>query len=235
MKPSSLFYNISKKSKFFKKIYIYYNIYIRNIKFIFKSSQFNEDLKILKIFKENGFYVDIGCYHPVRYNNTYRMFKLGWKGMNIDLNPLSIELFNVARPRDTNICAAISNKKVGNLYFDHELSPQNTLEKNYIDFYEKEFSSKTKKPKKIKTKKLSEIFHRNRIFKVDFLNIDAEGHELSILKSINLKKFDIKVICVEVLKHNLKAIIESKKVMRHLNKNGFKFKFRVGINSIFIR
>jgi len=58
---------------------------------------------------------------------------------------------------------------------------------------------------------------------------------LNILKSINLKKFDIKVICVEVLKHNLKAIIESKKVIRHLNKNGFKFKFRVGINSIFIR
>ena len=235
MKPDSLFYNISKKSKFFKRIYPYYNIYIRNIKFLFKSSQFNEDLKILKIFKKKGFYVDIGCYHPVRYNNTYRMFKLGWKGMNIDLNPLSIALFNVARPTDLNICTAVSNKKVGNLYFDHELSPQNTLEKNYAVFYEKAFGHKIKKLKKIKTRKLSEIFHKNRIYKVDFLNIDAEGHELNILKSINLKKFDIKVICVEVLKHNLKAIIESKKVMRHLNKNGFKFKFRVGINSIFIR
>ena len=46
MKPDSLFYNISKKSKFFRRIYLYYNIYIRNIKFLFKSSQFNEDLKI---------------------------------------------------------------------------------------------------------------------------------------------------------------------------------------------
>ena len=235
MKPGSLFFKISKKSKFFNKIYIYYNIYIRNIKFFFQSSQFNEDLKILKFFKEKGFYVDIGCYHPVRYNNTYRMFKLGWKGMNIDLNPLSIELFNVARPRDINICAAISNKKVGNLYFDHELSPQNTLEKNHTNFYEKVFGLKTKNSKKIKTRKLSEIFHKNRIYKIDFLNIDVEGHELNILKSINLKKFDIKVICVEALKHNLRAIIESKKVIRLLNKNGFKLKFRVGINSIFIR
>ena len=56
MKADSLFYNISKKSKFFKRIYYYYNIYIRNIKFLFKSSQFNEDLKILKIFKKKGFY-----------------------------------------------------------------------------------------------------------------------------------------------------------------------------------
>ena len=147
MRTNSLFYTISKKSKFFKRIYIYYNIYIRNL---FKGSQFNEDLKILKIFKKKGFYVDIGCYHPVRYNNTYRMFKLGWKGMNIDLNPLSIELFNVARPTDLNICTAVSNKKVGNLYFDHELSPQNTLEKNHAVFYEKTFGPKTKKPKKIK-------------------------------------------------------------------------------------
>ena len=142
MKSDSLFYNISKKSKFFKRIYPYYNIYIRNIKFLFKGSQFNEDLKILKIFKKKGFYVDIGCYHPVRYNNTYRMFKLGWKGMNIDLNPLSIELFNVARPTELNICTAVSNKKVGNLYFDHELSPQNTLEKNHTVFYEKTFGHK---------------------------------------------------------------------------------------------
>ena len=235
MKPDSLFYNISKKSKFFKRIYFYYNIYIRNIKFLFKSSQFNEDLKILKIFKKKGFYVDIGCYHPVSYNNTYRMFKLGWKGMNIDLNPLSIELFNVARPADLNICTAVSNKKVGNLYFDHELSPQNTLEKSFVDFYVKTFGSKTKKLKKIKTRTLSEIFRKNKIFKVDFLNMDVEGHELSILKSFSLKTFDIKVICIEVLKHNLKGIIESKKITRHLNKNGFKFKFAVGINSIFMR
>ena len=234
MKPDSLFYNISKKSKFFKRIYIYYNIYIRNIKFLFKSSQFNEDLKILKIFKEKGFYVDVGCYHPVRYNNTYKMFKLGWKGMNIDLNPLSIELFNVARPNDINICTAVSNKNVGNLYFDHELSPQNTLEKNHVDFFKKTFHTKIKKTKKIRTKKLSEIFRKHKIFKVDFLNIDAEGHELNILKSINLKKFDIKVICIEILKHNLKAIIESKKVIKCLKKNGFKFKFRIGINSVFV-
>ena len=29
----------------------------------------------------------------ITQNNTYLMYKLGWKGINIDLNPLSIELF----------------------------------------------------------------------------------------------------------------------------------------------
>ena len=163
------------------------------------------------------------------------MYKLGWKGMNIDLNPFSVELFNVSRPKDINICAAISNKNVRNLYFDNELSPHNTLDKNFTDFYREIFGLKTKKSKKIKTKTLSEIFHKNEICKVDFLNIDAEGHELNILKSVNLKKFDIKIICIEFLEYNLKAAIKSKKIIRLLNKNGFKFKFEAGINSIFAR
>ena len=37
------------------------------------------------------------------------MFKKGWYGLNIDLNPLTIDLFNYARPSDINICSAISN------------------------------------------------------------------------------------------------------------------------------
>ena len=30
--------------------------------------------------------------------------------MNIDLSKTSIDLFNIARPKDLNICCAISNK-----------------------------------------------------------------------------------------------------------------------------
>ena len=103
----------SKNYSLFKKIFLYYNIYIRNFKFLFKNSQFGEDKRIIKLFNKNekGTYLDVGCFHPTRQNNTYLMYKLGWNGINIDLNPLTIELFNVARPNDINICAAVSNKK----------------------------------------------------------------------------------------------------------------------------
>ena len=36
-------------------------------------------------------------------NNTYLLYKKNWKGINIDLNSLSIELFNIARPKDINM------------------------------------------------------------------------------------------------------------------------------------
>ena len=109
----SKFLTAAKRYTFLKKIYFFYNIYIRNIQFLLNGSQFGEEKKIIKLFKENfkGVYVDLGCFHPTRSNNTYKLYKRGWKGLNVDLNPLSIELFNFARPRDINICEAISSKK----------------------------------------------------------------------------------------------------------------------------
>ena len=113
--------NLAKKYPIFKKLYLFYNIYIRNLKFYIKSSQFEEEKKVLEYFDKNyrGNFVDLGCFHPTRYNNTFRMYKLGWRGINIDLNKLSIDFFDFARPGDINICAAVSNKKtVKTLYFD---------------------------------------------------------------------------------------------------------------------
>ena len=190
---------LSKKYPSFKKIYLYYNIYIRNFKFFFNTSQFGEDKKIIKLFEKNkkGTYVDVGCFHPTRQNNTYLMYKLGWSGVNIDLNPLTIELFKVARPNDINICAAVSNSSgVRNLIFDHDLSSLNTISKNHTLFIEKAFGTKDLKRKKIKTTTLNNLLMKVKIKKIDFMNIDIEGHEYKILPFIieNRKKIG-KVIC----------------------------------------
>ena len=65
---NSLFFRLSKTYPVIKNIFLYYNIYIRNFKFFFKTSQFGEDKKILKLFKEKkyGTYLDLGCFHPIR-------------------------------------------------------------------------------------------------------------------------------------------------------------------------
>ena len=71
-----------------------------------------EDLRILKFFeyKNKGFYVDVGSFHPLRMNNTYKLYKKNWTGINIDPSKFSIELFNFLRPKDLNYNCAISNQ-----------------------------------------------------------------------------------------------------------------------------
>ena len=75
-------------------------------------SMLGEDLIVEKFFKnkKNGFYVDVGCYHPIDGNNTYLLSKKGWSGINIDLNAISINLFDRTRKNDSNLNIAISNK-----------------------------------------------------------------------------------------------------------------------------
>ena len=106
---NSYSYKIYKKNFFFKNLFIYYNVYIRNFKSLFKSSQFNEEDLILSYFKKGykGNFLDLGCFHPTRHNNTFQLYKKGWNGINIDLNKFTIDLFNTIRPRDINIHSAL--------------------------------------------------------------------------------------------------------------------------------
>ena len=112
---------------YFYKLYLYYQLLFRYKLFYSRNnySQFDEDLFLIEFFKNNrkGTFVDLGAFHPMRYNNTYLLYKKGWRGINIDLNNATIELFKIIRPEDINICAALSNKKIyKNLYsfFKHK-------------------------------------------------------------------------------------------------------------------
>ena len=162
---NSLILKLSKVYPVFKKPFLYYNLYARNLKFYFKNSQsqFGEDKKIVKLFHKDkkGIYLDLGCFHPIRLNNTYLLHKLGWKGINIDLNPLSIELFDLARPNDINICAAISNKKsTETLYFDHSLSSVNTISKRHLIFLKRALGLNKLKKRKIRTTTITNILKK---------------------------------------------------------------------------
>ena len=199
-----------------KNIFLF-NIYL--IYFYFKFnfftkkesySQFGEDIIINKYFKSFiGTYVDIGCYHPIKYSNTALFYKKGWNGTNIDLNQTSINLFNFSRLRDKNILACLSNREEWvDVYLDNEFSALNSTNKENI----KNFKIKNFKKNRIKTKIFSKIIKQ----KFDFLNIDCEGNDYKILKTINLKKFKPKLICVEVTKESKKLIYN------YLNSNNYE-------------
>ena len=89
---------------FLKKIY--YEKYCKK-----SYSLSNVDLIIDRIFlkKAKGIYIDVGCNHPIKFNNTYKLYKKGWHGINIDLDKESIDQFNSLRQRDTNIQALVTS------------------------------------------------------------------------------------------------------------------------------
>ena len=165
------------------------------------------DLLISHIFKKfnNGFFIDVGCNHPVYNNNTYLLYKKGWRGINIDLDKKSIDLFNLYRKLDYNKLAALSSKfEETELFFHHDKSPINTISKEMLNYQK----AKPSDIKKINTRTLDSIIQESKIEnkKIDFLSIDVEGHEIEVLKGFNLSKYMPSVIVVEFLDMNLKKI-----------------------------
>ena len=197
--------------KLFYKPYLYFNLFVRHKIHNKRSSysQFQEDLFIDHFFKNksNGFYVDIGCYHPIKYSNTALIYNKGWSGINVDLNQTSIDLFNIARKRDKNICAALSNKnEAAEFFFDHLLSPVNTLSKEFSDYSYKNISRNKyikKKIQKYTFDKLVEKFDL-KISNIDLLNIDAESHDFEVLEGFDFNKYKPKIICIELYYSKLK-------------------------------
>ncbi len=74
------------------------------------------------------------------------------------MNQTSIDLFNILRKRDINICAAISNtNREVTQYFDHLFSPINTIDKNFSNIATKEILFKPYKEIKLPLLNLTKL------------------------------------------------------------------------------
>ena len=179
------------------------------------------DLLINYIFKskKRGFYLDVGCQHPVSNNNTYLLYKRGWNGMNIDLDPKNIRLFNLERPDEINICKCVSSdNSEKDLFFFHPGSPINSLEKKTT----KDKSNFTLK--KIKTYTLNSILEDHKILDIDYFNLDVEGHEIDILKDFDIKHYKPKVISVEFIDYQMKKLeFKNNDINRVLQSDLYKY------------
>ena len=182
------------------------------------------DNLIQQIFKsqKKGIYIDIGCGHPIKNNNTYLLNKKGWSGINIDLDIDNIELFKIYRPKDLNICAAISDEmKETELFFYHSRSALNTIDKKTANYQKAKVTS----IKKIKTTTLNNVLGESiyNSSNIDFLSIDVEGSELSVLKNFNFHKFKPKVIVVEYLDLSLNKLeIKNLNIQNAMNSEIYK-------------
>lgn len=208
------FFQKIKKKRFLKKSY----------------SSGAQDLIIDYFFKnkKKGVYIDVGCYHPFNGNNTKLLHDKGWSGINIDLDFHTIDFFNYIRRGDENINVAISDTEgEQELYFFHNRSAINSLSKIRKD--------EAKEVRKIKTRTLNSIIENSKFRneKINFISIDVEGHELEVIRSINLEKYAPDMIVIEYLEreiiknlefHNQKIenILKSE-IYKYMIKNDYYF------------
>ena len=172
----------------FNKLYFFLKI-LKKSKKRYHYADNGEDIIIQGLFnhKKDGFYIDVGCYHPIRASLTHLLYKKGWKGVNIDISKDTINLFNIARPNDKNINIGIADKEGEDFYYQSSHINQ----ANSFKFYN------NVKKVKVQITTLDNIIKNLGIKKIDFLNIDVEYRDFNALQGLNLNSVRPSLIAIE--------------------------------------
>ncbi len=163
--------------------------------------------------KYKGFYVDVGAHHPIRFSNTYFFYRRGWKGINIDPTPKSMQPFNLFRRRDINIEVGIGKNTGKFQFFCFNEPALNTFDKGLAEERNtgKYYIKKTIEVPILPLRNILEKYvQKNQ--KIDFFSIDVEGLDFEVLESNDWERFKPEFILVEDIGfsiYNIKSSIIS--------------------------
>lgn len=202
-------------------------------------SQFGEDIlinyHIERLGLQKGVYIDVGACHPVYMSNTYKLYLKGWRGVNIDPTPASMQSFNLYRPEDINIELAISENEGESDFYLFKKNPElNTLilskeMKSQYDFYNLQ-PDKIIKVETIPLKKICQKYLHNK--EVNFLDIDAEGFDLVVLNTYDWDSHLPELILIE--EHsNFEDFIYNSDIYKFLKSKNYAMVGKIGPSYLF--
>ena len=171
-----------------------------------KFSEHGQDFFVLGNvgFKENGFFVDIGAADGITGSNTYCLEKFyRWRGICVDPNPVFLQtLFNA---RDNVVCTLCVHAETGkilpfqfadnkDLFYGWNFRASLRQHAEPIDYE----IAKSFVEVNVMTISLNDLLKLyNAPIDIDYLSIDAEGSEYSILSTFDFSKYNIACITVE--------------------------------------
>ena len=197
------------------------------------ASQAGQDKIIKKNFfdgKKNGFFVEIGAYDGITGSNCYHFERfLNWDGIAIE--PSNIQFEKLKKNRKCKVLNNAISDEVKEVEFIEVAEGLTQMSGINNSSFERNFqiisnnqASKTNSIN-LKTITFDEIVPKNK--DVDYLSIDIEGGEMNLLKSIDFKTNNIKVISVE---NNIPKEQNFKNFFEEIN---FTYLDRIGQDEIF--
>lgn len=193
-------------------------------------SQCDQDKYLhMNVFKDykSGVFVDVGAHDGKTFNNTlFFEENYKWSGINIEPIPDVYKKLQVNRYNCINLCNAIdiSNNILKEFMINtgHTEMLSGLIEKYDARHMERINYENTKyncssNTIKVVTRTLESIFEEYNINNINYLSIDVEGAEFSVIKSINFNKVFIDVIMFENNYDNV-----SIPIIEYLEKFGYK-------------
>ena len=167
-----------------------------------------EELVIRDFFQDRraGFFLDVGCGHPINDSNTYYLEKhLGWSGIAVDGLPEMARRWKRFRPASRFFNYIVTDHAdTVETFYRAELSDVSSIrEPSKTPGHTGVSSEKIRVP----TTTLTKLLERNNVARIDFLSLDIEGAELLALAGFDIARFQPRLACVEAKPANREKIL----------------------------
>jgi len=174
-------------------------------------SQFDQDIFIESFFSThrpiNRRFVEVGAFDGVHYSNVRRLIeKHGWTGLCIEPVQENYDKLVKSHENDGVICvqAAVGESEgTAEIYVSRYphlpdwgsdcASLSSELCSRWTDEYGAEWRTE-----EVRVATLTTLLDEANIETFDFLSVDAEGHDLEVLRSLDFSRFHPQLIIVEV-------------------------------------
>ncbi|MFN0131828.1 MAG: FkbM family methyltransferase [Phycisphaerales bacterium] len=201
-------------------------------------SQFGEDLVLWHLFagKRGGFFIEVGAYDGYTYSVTFAFEQAGWTGLLVEPLPARFEACRDRRPRSRVVNAALSVRgSTGTATFHHIASDKKHYEaSSYLDAGTQRRRHMRPPKGNVQTVTVPLTTMDNLLAEhagpIDFVVLDVEGHELSLLDGFDLDRFKPAVLMVED-----QSMGRDPELHDYLAKRGYEHVMWLSYNRVMIR
>ncbi|HIG28368.1 MAG TPA: FkbM family methyltransferase [Verrucomicrobiales bacterium] len=167
-------------------------------------SQCGEDLLIQFIFKtmkrSDLRYLDIGAHDPVKFNNTFGLYRAGHRGVCIEPNPELSRRFKSIRRGDTCLNIGIGETRESAMdFYVMSRTTLSTFSKEEAERVASFGKNKIEKVVSVPVEPIREILDKHFQSPPDFVSIDVEGMDEVVLNGFDFDQCRPTVFCIETL------------------------------------
>lgn len=202
-----------------------------------------EDVMLARAFPgSEGFYVDVGANDPDIDSVTRAFYERGWHGINVEPLAANMRTLRAKRLRDTNLEIAVGEGDGAITFFEiGKWHGYSTTDAAIVEQHRKDGLEVIEH--KVPVRKLSDVLDEHaRDAAIDFLKIDVEGTELSVLRGLDLRRHRPKIILLEskmpVTINMVDRVDEvpdrADEYAAYLKPFGYHYVYHDGLNAFFI-
>lgn len=180
-------------------------------------------------------YIDIGACHPTHFSNTYLLYENGHRGILVEPNPALYEHIRKSRPGDMCLNVGISIGTTDEAPFYIMKPPTlSTFSKEEADRLQHE-GVILDRIASVKTKNINVLIEEYCKTPPNFISLDIEGLDATILNTFDFKKNRPEIFCIETLSYSSRGHgTKDTEIFNIMSSNGYEVHADTHLNTIFI-